>query len=163
MRRNIIKIICILIVFLSVIFTGCSNSNPEQIEKMIESETLQGEENTSVTIDTNSSEKGFQEITVDEAYKIFISDKDYLFIDVRSKESYDKSHVKDAINIPVAEIKKNLDKIPKNKIIIVYCSGTGCNISSAAAEVLVQNGFTQVYKMGGLGINEWIEKDYPVE
>ncbi len=65
--------------------------------------------------------------------------------------------------IPVSEIKNNLNKIPKDKIIIVYCAGTGCDISSAAAEVLVQNGFTQVYKMGGLGIHEWTEKGYPFE
>ena len=138
-------------------------TNPTQIEKKANSETVQNEENASSSIDTKLAEKGFQEITVDEAYKIFISDKDYLFIDVRSKDSYNKSHVKGAINIPVAELKENLDKIPQDKVIIVYCSGTSCDISTAGVEVLVQNGFSHVYRIGGLGINEWIEKDYPVE
>ena len=97
-------------------------TNPTQIEKKANSETVQNEENASSSIDTKLAEKGFQEITVDEAYKIFISDKDYLFIDVRSKDSCNKSHVKGAINIPVAELKENLDKIPQDKVIIVHCS-----------------------------------------
>lgn len=163
MRKYIIKIICILIVSLSIILSGCSSTNLEQMEKITDSETLQDEVNTSSTINANISKKEFKEISVDEAYKIFTSTEDYLFIDVRSRESYDESHVEGAISIPVSEIKDNLNKIPKDKIIIVYCAGTGCDISSTAAEVLVQNGFTQVYKMGGLGIHEWIEKGYLFE
>ena len=111
LTKNIIKLVCILLISMSFIFTGCLRINSEQIEKTTDMENLQDNENASSSMETNSAGE-FKEIPVDEAYDIFISDKDYLFIDVRSKESYEKSHIKGAINIPVSDIKENLDKIP---------------------------------------------------
>ena len=105
---------------------------------------------------------GFQEISVDEAYQIFTSDKDYLFIDVRSEDEYSSGHIEAAIHIPVSEIESRLDEIPKEKMIIAYCNGSSCNRSSQAANILIENGFDQVYNLGGGGIFEWIDKGYPV-
>ena len=48
----------------------------------------------------------------------------YVIVDVRTKEEYEISHVKGAINIPYDEIDENTD-LPKEKTIFVYCkSGT---------------------------------------
>ncbi len=45
-----------------------------------------------------------------------------------------------------------------DKPIITYCrSGSR---SRSAAEILINNGFTQIYDMGG--ISDWIAKGYPV-
>ena len=107
------------------------------------------------------TEGEFKEITVDEAYQIYISDKDYLFIDVRSEDEYVSGHIEAAVNIPVSEIDSRLSEIPKDKLIIVYCNGSSCNRSSAAANILIENGYSQVYNIGGEGIFEWIEKGYP--
>jgi rhodanese-related sulfurtransferase len=104
----------------------------------------------------------FKEITVDEAYQIFTGDKDYLFIDVRSEDEYNSGHIEGAIHIPVSEIESRLNEIPKDKLVIVYCNGSSCSRSSTAADILIENGFNQVYNIGGDGIFEWIEKGYPV-
>jgi len=104
----------------------------------------------------------FIEITVDESYKIFIGDKDYLFIDVRSEGEYNIGHIEGAINILVSEIDKRLSEIPKDKLIIVYCNGSSCSRSSTAATILIENEYSQIYRIGGKGIIEWIEKGYPV-
>ena len=106
--------------------------------------------------------KEFNTITVDEAYKIFISTQDYLFIDVRSEDEYKSGHIEGAIHIPVSEIKNRLDELPIDRPIIVYCNGSGCDRSGRAAKILTENGFTQVYDMVGLGIFEWEEKGYPI-
>jgi len=156
-------IISLFSLSLSSIFSGCLNINTGHPDNTAVTETLNGVDSASSTIDANPPEKGFEEIPVEQAYEIFVSGKDYLFIDVRLKESYDKSHIKGAINIPVSGIKENLDKVTQNNNIIVYCSGSGCDIGSIAANILVQSGFTGVYVIGGLGILEWIEKGYPVE
>jgi rhodanese-related sulfurtransferase len=104
----------------------------------------------------------FEEITVDNAYQIFISNEDYLFIDVRSEDEYETSYIEEAVNIPVSEIESRLDEISKDKLIIVYCNGSSCSRSSVAASILVANGYKEVYNMSGNGILEWIEKGYPV-
>lgn len=74
-----------------------------------------------------------------------IKDNEYIVIDVRTKQEYDSSHVKGAINIPYDEIDDNIDK---KKIILVYCkSGTRSNI---AYNTLKKMGYKEVYDLGSI-------------
>ena len=58
-----------------------------------------------------------------------LKEKNYVVVDVRTKEEYEDSHVKNALNIPYDEIDENTD-LPKDKIIMVYCrSGKRSNIA----------------------------------
>ena len=102
-------------------------------------------------------------ITVDEAYEVFLNNKDYIFVDVRTESEYKSSHIEDAINLPVSEIEERLDEIPKDKSIIVYCNGSSCNRSGQAASILKENGYKEVFDLVGGGVFEWEEKGYPVE
>lgn len=69
---------------------------------------------------------------------------DFILLDVRTKEEYDKSHLKGAINIPYDEI--NEDTIlDKNLLIFVYCKSG--NRSSIAFENLTNLGYN-VYDLG---------------
>ncbi len=43
-------------------------------------------------------------------------------VDVRDVNAYKHEHIKGAVNIPVADLAASMDKIPKDKKIIVYCS-----------------------------------------
>ena len=62
-----------------------------------------------------------------------------VIIDVRSVKEYRGKHVHNAINIPVEEIVKSVARVPKNRIIVVYCrSGSR---SSHAASILRQKGW----------------------
>ena len=55
--------------------------------------------------------------------------------------------VKNAINIPIMEIRKRLDEIPKDKKVILSCN-TGYT-SYCAARILMQNGYNNVYSLMG--------------
>ena len=101
-------------------------------------------------------------ITVDESFDFF-GNENYLFLDVRSEGEYNEAHVKGAMNIPVINLKDRISEIPADRKIIVYCGGTGCDLSGWAADLLVEAGFKEVYDMKGGGIYEWIDKGYPVE
>ena len=52
-----------------------------------------------------------------------IKENNYIIVDVRTKEEYDAGHVKGSINIPydVINMEENLNKLDKEKTIIVYC------------------------------------------
>ena len=176
MKKSIIIQIYILILSLSILFTGCTNgahqqsanisgqqSSPDSNTESVQEAGQDEKENTTVSTEDYLADVKIEIITVDQAYEIYSSDKEYLFVDVRNEGEYNRSHIKGAILIPVKEIEANLDKIPKDKIIIVYCNGKGCEKSSTAAKILVYNGYAQVYGVGGLGIYEWIDKGYPVE
>lgn len=74
------------------------------------------------------------------------ADKNTIIVDVRTKDEYEDTHIKDAINIPYNEIiASNLDK---NKTILVYCQSG--NRSKKAYNALKKLGY-KVYDLGGIG------------
>jgi len=63
-----------------------------------------------------------------------------IIVDVRTPQEFKAKHVKGAINLPVEEIMKgHLQKLPKNKEVVVYCR-TGSR-SSASAKILKEKGW----------------------
>jgi phage shock protein E len=77
--------------------------------------------------------------------------KDYMLIDVRSKGEYNGGYIPTAINIPVNTIEENTNKIPKNKLIIVYCKVGGR--AESAKRSLKKLGYENVINFGGT--NDW--------
>jgi len=64
-----------------------------------------------------------------------------VIVDVRTPEEFKAKHVEGAINLPIEEIMKgHLQKLPKDKEIVVYCR-TGSR-SSASAKVLKEEGWS---------------------
>lgn len=92
-----------------------------------------------------------QNISITNARQL-IGTKNVFVIDVRDKEEYLKDNIKNSINIPVANIKRDIKKVIKNKNakIIVYCS-TG-ERSAAACQLLAAKGYKNVYNVS-TGIN----------
>ena len=92
-------------------------------------------------------------------------DRGEVFIlDVRTQDEYDAGHIRESIRIPVQdipqhELNKSLAQIPRDKKILVYCR-TGRR-STLASEILVNNGFKEVYNMKG-GITEWTDAGFEV-
>ncbi len=112
--------------------------------------------------ETDIDEPVINILSVDEAYRAYAGDDNYLFVDVRTVSEYEDGHIEGgAILMPLSEIGDRLSELPTDRPIVVYCNGSSCSRSGTAAAILVNNGFTEVYDLGGTGIIEWIEKDYP--
>ncbi len=75
-----------------------------------------------------------------------------LLIDVRSKEEYRDGKIRDAVNIPVDEIRGKLDELPKEKNIYIYCEA-GLR-GYLAQRILQQSGYSHVRNLSG-GYNLW--------
>lgn len=67
-------------------------------------------------------------------------------IDVRTKEEFKSVANPNSLNIPLDQISKNLNKINRNKPVILVCRSG--NRSGMAARILKQNGFTDVVNAG---------------
>ncbi|MEZ4297084.1 MAG: rhodanese-like domain-containing protein [Polyangiaceae bacterium] len=67
-------------------------------------------------------------------------------VDVRSPGEFSSGHIDGAINVPVGDIERHLDRIPKDKPVILYCA-SGMR-SSAAAATLKGKGYTEVFNLG---------------
>lgn len=68
-------------------------------------------------------------------------------IDVRGATEYQAWHVPDAINIPLGQLRSQLDSLPHDKPIFLYCR-VGFR-SYLAYRILVQSGFNQVKTLAG--------------
>lgn len=60
-------------------------------------------------------------------------------LDVRTRLETWMGMVKGAVSIPLLRVQKNLDKLPKDKTIIVYCASGGR--ADMARKTLEKNGF----------------------
>lgn len=69
-----------------------------------------------------------------------------VIVDVRTIGEYKTGHIKNSVNIPLSDIQRSLNKIPKNKTIITCCA-SGMR-SGSAKQILISNGYT-VHNGGG--------------
>ncbi|WP_417762674.1 rhodanese-like domain-containing protein [Shewanella sp.] len=92
---------------------------------------------------------------------LLINKEEAVVIDVRGKDEFRKGHIVNAVNMPMADIKNsraNLEKHKSKPIILVCNAGM---TSSQAAQILVKDGFEQVYSLKG-GMGEWQAANMPV-
>lgn len=92
----------------------------------------------------------YKHLTHDEARQLLAKNPDAIILDVRTPEEYEKKHIPNAVLLPLDEIRKgNFKALPdKNQIILTYC-WTGRRAQDAA-QLLIDNGYKNVYEFGGL-------------
>ena len=95
----------------------------------------------------------YNHISQSEAKEMMDNTKDYVIVDVRTKEEYKEGHIKNAINIPNETISDDVSDVLKDKsqVILVYCRSG--NRSKQASSKLAKLGYTNIYEFGG--INTW--------
>lgn len=88
--------------------------------------------------------------------------KNYILLDVRSAEAFDKSHAITAVNMPHDEMNSDsLAKYYPDTEFVVYCWGPGCNGASKAGLKISALGFVVKEMIGGIHYWEYFER-YPV-
>jgi rhodanese-related sulfurtransferase len=73
---------------------------------------------------------------------------DIFIVDVRTPQEFSEGSLKGAVNIPLSEIGGKLNEFKDKKEIFVFCRSGGR--SSAATELLKENGITNVKDGGGI-------------
>jgi phage shock protein E len=69
-------------------------------------------------------------------------------VDVRSEAEFRGGAYRGAINVPLQALSGKLDRIPKNRPVVVYCASG--SRSALAARVLRKAGYEDVSNAGGL-------------
>jgi 3-mercaptopyruvate sulfurtransferase SseA len=64
---------------------------------------------------------GVRRVTVAEL-KDMLARNEAVVIDVRNQASYDAGHIRGSKLIPEAEVVDHIDELPKNQLIVTYCS-----------------------------------------
>ena len=82
-------------------------------------------------------------------------------IDVRPAEEYAAGHLSGAINVPLADLEKHLDRLPGDREVIAYCRGPFCLMSFEAVAQLRSKGLKA--RRLETGFPEWKVAGLPVE
>ena len=117
-----------------------------------------GTEDIKISDNTQTSESGFIDISVEQA-KQMIDNNEVFLLDVRTQEEFDEGYIEGAILIPDYELASRLSEVPEDEKILVYCRSGRRSVT--ASNILVDAGYTDVYNMLG-GINDWKDAEYPV-
>jgi rhodanese-related sulfurtransferase/DNA-binding MarR family transcriptional regulator len=85
---------------------------------------------------------------------------DLVILDVRPAEEYAAGHLPSAVSVPLAELRRRLRDLPRDKEIVAYCRGPYCAFAHKAIRVLHQAGFNARRLEDGLP--EWQAAGLPV-
>lgn len=157
-----LRVIGASIVVAGLLLSGCANTQPEA------GATPSAKVLTEPTAHVKGLIEKFSLQNVDYAYtKAAIgnatrSGAKAILIDARPNPKYLSGTIPSSLNIPDTQIDKyigQLDKVAKDKEIIVFCGGWDCEKSPIVAGHLKSKGFTNV-KLYQAGEPEWATKSY---
>ena len=98
-----------------------------------------------------------KEVNVNELKKMLDAKEDFQLIDVREEHEADIASIGGEL-IPMGDVMDNLDKISKEKKLVVYCRSG--NRSGVIVQTLESQGFKNVYNLKG-GITAWAKEVDP--
>jgi len=84
-----------------------------------------------------------------------------IVIDVRPEEEFAAGHLPYARSLPLAELKKRLKQLPKDKPVVAYCRGPFCLMAQDAVALLQKQGFHAKHLEDGVA--EWRARGLPIE
>ncbi|HDQ26217.1 MAG TPA: hypothetical protein ENN43_05660 [bacterium] len=110
------------------------------------------------------SKEEIPKIHIEEAAVLFESGK-AVFIDARSLQEYNLSHIPGSIHMMTGEVQNKLPALAdalKGKVLIPYCHGAGCHLSDKVAHLLFDAGYKKLAIFFG-GWPEWTQANMPVK
>jgi rhodanese-related sulfurtransferase len=83
----------------------------------------------------------------------------FTVVDVRSQESWDQGHVPGAVHLPSGKVRLRAEQtIDRDRPVVTYCWGPGCNAATKAALELAKLGY-EVKEMIG-GFEYWVREGF---
>jgi rhodanese-related sulfurtransferase len=106
-----------------------------------------------VTSDMIEEDRLYAEIDA-AAARVLVEDEreDVVIVDVRSAPEFESGHIDGALWIPVEEIERRADEVPRRGRVLVFCAVGGR--SAAACHLLSEKGFTNLTNVDG-GMMAW--------
>ncbi|GLV47234.1 sulfurtransferase [Thermus sp. LT1-2-5] len=99
----------------------------------------------------------YQNVSPEELYRALSAGA--MVVDVRTPAEFAQGHVPGAVNLPVEEVARWADTLPKDKPVYLYCRSG--NRSRQAAEYLKKKGYTNLYNVEG-GVLAIARAGYPL-
>ena len=114
---------------------------------------------------SSASSLELQRISAEELKKLIESKSNILVVDVQPKAAYEVGHIKGAINFPWAKEISGPVKLPRNKVLVIYCDCTHEEDSTDVATQLIEKfGYdSNSIKVLTGGWSGWVKLGYVTE
>jgi rhodanese-related sulfurtransferase len=106
-----------------------------------------------------TSRDALQPVTMAELRRL-IRDHAVTVIDARPRAEYRAGHIPGALSVPVAELKRRIAEIPKDREVIAYCRGRYCIYSLEAVRLLRKRGYRA--RRAQEGLPDWRASGLPI-
>jgi rhodanese-related sulfurtransferase len=116
----------------------------------------------SVKPEKNGFVAGVSEVTIEKVKKMIDHRDGFVLIDSRPKNEYIQSHLPASISISVCRMKEHADLLPedKDRLLVFYCGGPACGMSTMASAIAAQAGYTNI-KVMLAGVAGWTNAGFP--
>jgi rhodanese-related sulfurtransferase len=157
-----VKILLIFLIGILLVLPTLGKST-EQHQEVTENEEITGTDKAHVV------HPELPRITAEELRQLIVKKDNFVLVDTRDRASYDKGHVKGAINIyydPVGDPMArefSLMALPIDKLLIIYSNCEDDEISTRMVMELFDLGYDlDMIKIVSRGIIRWNELGYPL-
>lgn len=99
-------------------------------------------------------------VTSQQAQALLAKNSKVVVLDVRTPDEYRQAHLKGALLIPLGDLNRRVQEVPRDRPVLVYCA-VGAR-SSSAASFLSSRGYREVYNMTD-GIVGWYKNGLPLQ
>jgi rhodanese-related sulfurtransferase len=137
-----------LAAIMMLVFAGCQQKAETEMAIDVQSESTESME----------AQSGYVDVTPMQAKELMETREDLVVLDVSPK--YAEGHLPNSINIYIGELEKRIGELDKGKPYLVYCHVD--SVSQQGAQMLVDNGFMEVYRLEG-NYAAWVDAGYAVE
>lgn len=110
-----LKIPAFLVLFGALFLLGCNANDP------VTSSSQAANKNANPPTAQTSYADGVRRITTKELNDLMKKNEVFI-VDVRNEASFNAGHIPGAKLIPSSEILNHINELPKNKLIVTYCS-----------------------------------------
>ena len=86
---------------------------------------------------------------------------DAVVIDVRPESEFRTAHLPGAVSVPLADLERHLDALPRDREVVAYCRGRYCLLADKAVEKLRAAGFRA--RRSDVDIVGWRQANQPLE
>lgn len=119
MRKFVLNLLAILLLLiLPVWLINC----PSMLAASLGNEVVETSVVEAIDRFLTSIPKDYYTIKQVDQLKSISKNKNALLVDVREPNEFNSGHIPGAINIPLRTLTQNLDKIPQNRPVILYCT-----------------------------------------
>ena len=125
---------------------------------------LRNPDSVAATVRHEKSDPFLKIVTLPQVKRLLAEGRS-MFIDARESDAYRKGHIEGARNIFGLEADQHFEElvyIPRDTLIVIYCSNPQCELGRMLAEFMSGLGFTNFYLYDD-GWDGWIEAKMPVD